>query len=110
MCDDEALYELAIKEEPFISIDLMIQMEYCSGRSLQAYLDDHDRVIDRQKNFNFFKQLLNGVKHIHQNGFIHRDLKPANIFIEGNILKIGDFGLARKFKKVNSGSNSILEQ
>ena len=110
MCDDEALYELAKKEEPFISIDLMIQMEYCSGRSLQAYLDDHDRVIDRQKNFNFFKQLLNGVKHIHQNGFIHRDLKPANIFIEGNILKIGDFGLARKFKKVNSGSNSVLEQ
>jgi len=37
------------------------------------------------------------VKHIHKNGFIHRDLKPANIFIEGSLLKVGDFGLARKF-------------
>jgi serine/threonine protein kinase len=41
---------------------------------------------------------LKAVKHIHKNGFIHRDLKPANIFIEGNVLKIGDFGLARKLK------------
>jgi hypothetical protein len=34
LCDDEALYEFAKSNEPFISIDLMIQMEYCSGLSL----------------------------------------------------------------------------
>ena len=38
---------------------------------------------------------LQGLKHIHDSGYIHLDLKPANIFItfEG-VLKIGDFGMA----------------
>ena len=39
-----------------------------------------------------------GLKHIHDLGFIHLDLKPANILItfEG-VLKIGDFGMAAKW-------------
>jgi len=40
---------------------------------------------------------LNGLKHIHERGLIHRDIKPANIFINGGeVLKIGDFGLAKE--------------
>jgi mitosis inhibitor protein kinase SWE1 len=36
-----------------------------------------------------------GVKAVHEAGFIHLDLKPANIFINfDGALKIGDFGLA----------------
>ncbi|TNV85261.1 hypothetical protein FGO68_gene17501 [Halteria grandinella] len=99
LCDDEALLEFAKSGETFISIDLMIQMEYCSGLSLSSYISDPDRLIDRKQNYHYFKQLVSAVRHIHQNGFIHRDLKPANIFIEGEQLKIGDFGLARKFQK-----------
>merc|ERR1712093_738574 len=52
----------------------------------------------RLDDFRIWKILLEagqGLKHIHDSGFIHLDLKPANIFItfEG-ILKIGDFGMA----------------
>ena len=39
-----------------------------------------------------------GLKHIHDSGFIHLDLKPANVLItfEG-VLKISDFGMATKW-------------
>ena len=53
--------------------------------------------------------MLNAVKHIHKNGFIHRDLKPANIFIEGQLLKVGDFGLARRFN-MHLPQLDIIEQ
>ena len=42
-----------------------------------------------------FRQILDGLGHIHSHGIIHRDLKPDNIFIDvANNPQIGDFGLA----------------
>jgi translation initiation factor 2-alpha kinase 4 len=42
-----------------------------------------------------FRQILDGLSHIHGNGIIHRDLKPDNIFIDAaSNPRIGDFGLA----------------
>jgi translation initiation factor 2-alpha kinase 4 len=42
-----------------------------------------------------FRQILDGLSHIHSHGIIHRDLKPDNIFIDmANNPRIGDFGLA----------------
>ena len=43
-------------------------------------------------------QLLRGVDYIHKSKVLHRDLKPQNLLIsKDNILKIGDFGLARGY-------------
>uniref|UniRef100_A0A6A7G830 Protein kinase domain protein n=1 Tax=Hirondellea gigas TaxID=1518452 RepID=A0A6A7G830_9CRUS len=41
-------------------------------------------------------QLLNGVACCHAGGVMHRDIKPANVmWRKDDILRIGDFGLAR---------------
>ena len=73
-------------------------MECCPGLTLREYLDDKDYQVNRKIIFHLFKQLISGLKHIHEEGLIHRDIKPANIFVDKTrmLLKIGDFGLAKK--------------
>jgi protein kinase len=43
-------------------------------------------------------QTLLGLEHMHKQGFFHRDLKPENLLNTGDIVKIGDFGLAREIR------------
>lgn len=43
-------------------------------------------------------QLLHGMTHLHNNFIIHRDLKLSNILLTSEgVVKIADFGMARKF-------------
>ncbi|KAI8975061.1 hypothetical protein BDF20DRAFT_988622 [Mycotypha africana] len=71
---------------------LYIQMEYCEKKTLRDVIDEG---IDEQEGWRLFRQILEGLVHIHSQGMIHRDLKPPNIFLDANNdVKIGDFGLA----------------
>jgi serine/threonine protein kinase len=50
-----------------------------------------------------------GYMNIAENGFLHRDLKPANILLKDKIVKIADFGFAKRItvnskETVNVGS------
>jgi serine/threonine protein kinase len=57
----------------------------------------------------FFNQLLEGVRHCHDQGVCHRDLKPENLLCQdtdtGTILKIADFGFSARFALESGGSN-----
>eukprot|EP00826_Nyctotherus_ovalis_P056229 TRINITY_DN7549_c0_g3_i3.p1 TRINITY_DN7549_c0_g3~~TRINITY_DN7549_c0_g3_i3.p1 ORF type:complete len:340 (-),score=82.46 TRINITY_DN7549_c0_g3_i3:50-1069(-) len=44
------------------------------------------------------KQSLQGLAYMHRNGFFHRDMKPENLMMQGGLLKIADFGLAREVR------------
>ena len=73
---------------------LYIQMEYCENRTLR-HLIKGGLHADTDKSWRLFRQILDGLAHIHANGIVHRDLKPDNIFItKDGYPRIGDFGLA----------------
>lgn len=49
------------------------------------------------------RQILQGVKMIHDNNYIHRDLKPENVLVfEGGKYKISDFGLVKDMDLVRA--------
>lgn len=52
--------------------------------------------LDKELAWHFFRQIVEGLAHIHGQGIIHRDLTPNNIFFDArNDIKIGDFGLGK---------------
>ena len=58
----------------------------------------------------FFKQLMNGLNHIHTSGITHRDLKLENLMFDNDFtLKIVDFGSAAPLGGWD-GSGKLTEQ
>ncbi|KAK4159032.1 anticodon binding domain of tRNAs-domain-containing protein [Cladorrhinum sp. PSN259] len=82
---------------PFRTI-MYISMEYCEKRTLRDLIS-RNLHRDTQELWRLFRQILEGLAHIHSLTIVHRDLKPENVFISAgpdgyDNVKIGDFGLA----------------
>ncbi|XP_064415795.1 eIF-2-alpha kinase GCN2 [Latimeria chalumnae] len=83
-----------IKVVPQTIHHLYIQMEYCEKSTLRDTIDQ-ELYQDTKRLWRLFREILDGLAYIHEQGMIHRDLKPVNIFLDSNDhVKIGDFGLA----------------
>ncbi|GIM09417.1 hypothetical protein Vretimale_13280, partial [Volvox reticuliferus] len=78
---------------------LNIVMEYAPGGDLAAAIQkrQHEKKPFSEDEIMFwFVQVALALYHVHGKHVLHRDLKSQNIFIgEGNLLKLGDFGIAR---------------
>ncbi|TRY83546.1 hypothetical protein DNTS_016256 [Danionella cerebrum] len=69
-------------EKPLIIAHyLYIQMEYCEKSTLRDTIDQglHQ---DVSRLWRLFREILDGLAYIHEQGMIHRDLKPVNIFLD----------------------------
>lgn len=89
---------------------MYIQMEFCEKSTLRSAIDsglhkNPDRV------WRLFREICEGLAHIHQQGIIHRDLKPVNIFLDSrDQVKIGDFGLATTSMLVLQDTSTSLPE
>lgn len=91
--DDNDKEDKTISPHPQMQV-MYIQMEFCEKCTLRTAIDDNlFEYTDRL--WRLFREIAEGLSHIHQQGMIHRDLKPVNIFLDSHDqIKIGDFGLA----------------
>ena len=81
-CDSErSVYQLTQARKPFVSLNIMILMEYVEGETLRDIIDSSPEYLTRQMIFNLFTQLMTALKKIHSNYLVHRDIKPENIFV-----------------------------
>src|SRR5581483_388334 len=86
------------KNNAILGNSIYIIMEYCDGGDFDKLINSHKRLREGQARQYFF-QLMKGLHYLREQKILHRDLKPANILLTHNktILKIADFGFARKF-------------
>ena len=86
---------------------LFIVVEYCSRNDLLAFIRaENGKQLPEDTVRKIMQQIVSGVAHIHQQGYIHRDLKPANVMLTGsqNNVKIIDFGMAKKASSISAGA------
>lgn len=75
---------------------LRIYMEYVTGGSIHSILRMFGTLQERQAS-NFTKQVLQGLKYLHDRHICHRDLKGDNLLVDTQgVLKLADFGTAKE--------------
>ena len=71
-----------------------ILLENCAQKSLLHVLQNRAVITETETRY-YIKQIMEGTKYIHEQGFLHRDLKLGNMLLSNDmVIKIGDFGLA----------------
>ncbi|XP_023759388.1 eIF-2-alpha kinase GCN2 isoform X1 [Lactuca sativa] len=95
--DQSSTDVVGVTQDNKVGTYLYIQMEYCP-RTLRQMFESYSH-FDKKLAWHLFRQIVEGLAHIHSQGIIHRDLTPNNIFFDArNDIKIGDFGLAKFLK------------
>jgi len=75
-----------------------IVMQYIPGKSLDKLIAAGPASLQLVLSAGI--QIADGLHAAHQLGIFHRDLKPANVMLtDGGLIKILDFGLARKLSR-----------
>jgi serine/threonine protein kinase len=59
-------------------------------------MDERGKIVEIREVHALLKEVSEGLRFVHAEGFIHRDIKPDNIFIVSGVAKLGDFGLSCK--------------
>ena len=85
-----------LKEVIRVKDDLYFVFEFMKENIYQKMISKKQEPIPEKEIKIIMYQSLNGLAHMHKHGYFHRDLKPENLLCNDDIVKLGDFGLARE--------------
>jgi serine/threonine protein kinase len=77
-------------------------MNHAGDATLRSRLDGG--ALPRDEALRVFLQVVRGVEALHRHSLVHFDLKPANVFLKGDLVRVGDYGLSRL---VSQSGNSL---
>uniref|UniRef100_A0A8C5BEV9 Serine/threonine-protein kinase PLK n=1 Tax=Gadus morhua TaxID=8049 RepID=A0A8C5BEV9_GADMO len=87
--------------------NIYILLEYCNRKSL-AHILKARKVLTEPEVRYYLRQIVSGLKYLHEQEILHRDLKLGNFFVSESMeLKVGDFGLAAKLEPAGNRRKTI---
>jgi serine/threonine protein kinase len=79
-----------------------IAMECVEGVNLKTYISR--KTLETAELVDISLQVTRALEAAHDRGIVHRDIKPGNIVVaDGGTIKVLDFGLARRFRNIETG-------
>jgi PAS domain S-box-containing protein len=69
-------------------------MEYGKDGNLERYWEKKGKLSETEARY-FFSQIIEGVKHCHENNCVHGDIKLSNIVLRDGIAKLIDFSVCK---------------
>ncbi|KAK6915212.1 Protein kinase domain [Dillenia turbinata] len=113
--EKEGIPENWTQTRPYLMKIYNLLLKYCSGGAPNDMIQQSGgRGLPESDVRHYTNSILKGVSDIHDTGYVHCDLKPANIFLVPisdhdvkYVVKIGDFGLAKKYCYQDSKKKTI---
>jgi serine/threonine protein kinase len=79
---------------------LNVVMEYMAGGSLSDVAENFGGVLEEEVIQLYAREILLGLKYLHENGIVHCDLKCKNVLLgSSGDIKLADFGCAKRLKE-----------
>lgn len=79
---------------------MMIILEYCKYRSLEAFFKKQPFLITNSTMVSWSFQIARGMQYLTTRKVLHGDLAARNILLcDDGVVKVSDFGLARSLYK-----------
>jgi serine/threonine protein kinase len=85
--------------------------DFLKGRSLKDLIA-REGFLEPDRALEIFKQVCQGLNHLHQNNLVHRNLNPSNIFLvdtesSHDFVKVVDFGFGRIVNATRSDGENV---
>lgn len=75
---------------------------------MEQFLQSRKKPIPESEAIEYFLQVLNGFKSLHEHNIVHRDIKLPNILKNNGQLKIADLGFAKELKSDKGITQTVL--